>query len=381
MKKHSFYLWAACCALALAACQKNAPENAVPDGEGVVFLQVTAPDAPEACVTKVAGGSTQDNNESKVNTLQVFIFRNNGATPAGNPIEADKYVSGTSSTTLNSLTGDKKIWAVVNAPRLYHVATEDALMKQVSLLKENTSTNLVMTGSQETTVLQYNNSSPTVGAITPVSISVNRLCARVGVHTVAADFTGTSLEGASLSIKEVYLINVVNSVRLDGTPRSVTELNTGSLWYNLTQLGNTADEALVNNTSKILKEGDLSLSVNTASASTGTDVNKYFYVYPNVSTVKSDDPSASARLTRLILHTYISGSTIEGHDSYYSLNIPVFGSGKTIERNHIYDISKITITNEGSPNPPPFPDMEFGKASASVTVGTWGGTETISYDL
>jgi hypothetical protein len=88
-------------------------------------------------------------------------------------------------------------------------------------------------------------------------------------------------------------------------------------------------------------------------------------------------------MTRLILHMYIGATADgrEGRDSYYSFNVPVYGSGKTLEGNHIYDISKITLTAEGSPVPPPFPDMEYGKVNASISIGEWGGTETLLYEL
>ena len=383
-----FSIWAALAVMGMASC--NRQEEAIPlpkdvsDAEtGLVHIQVNAPAAP-GILTKVDGTAPQKDNERKVNSLQVFIFKKNGDVPASNPLEADKYVSDATSTILNSLTGAKSIWAVVNAPRLYGIRTEKQLMETVSTLSENRADNLVMTGQSSANVLQYNASdNGNVGNITPVSIGVERLCARISLHSVAANFSGTSLEDASLSLLEAYLINVPASCTLDGTPLSAGELGHDTAWYNFRQLGASADEQLLNDTHKLLRESGLSFSIDPTDATVGTTVDKYFYVYPNVSTAKSDEVSPSARMTRLILHMYI-GATKDGRaarDSYYSFNIPVFGSGKTIERNHIYNISKITITNEGSPVPPPFPDMEYGKVNATVTVGEWGATETLTYEL
>ena len=385
-KRISIYVLVAFATLGVVACNRQVeklPLSQAASETGLVQIQVTPPDAPEL-LTKVDGNATQNNNERKVNTLQVFVFRKNGSEPAGNPLETDKYVSGTTTTTLNTLTGDKTVWALVNAPRLYDVRTEKTLMEKVSYLTENRADNLVMCGQAFTHVVQYNASTGgNVGSITPLELTVSRLCARISLHTVAADFRGTSLEGATLTVLEAYVINVPASIRLDGTPLSASQLNSGSAWYNFRKLGTSADEQSLNDTNKMLKESGLSMSVNTSDPLVGTAVDKHFYVYPNVSTVKSDDESPSARMTRLILHVYI-GATADGRDgrdSYYSFNIPVYGSGKTLEGNHIYDISKITITSEGSPVPPPFADMEYGKVSASITIGEWGGTETLLYEL
>ncbi len=384
------YVWAALAAFGLAsACNRQVEDiplqHSLPETAetGLVQLQVNLPEAP-GVLTKVDGNAAQNTLERKVNTLQVFVFKKNGSAPASNPLETDKYVTGTTAATLNTLTGNKSIWAVVNAPRLYAIRTEQDLQETVSSLKENRADNLVMSGQAQVNVLQYNASaSGNVGSVTPVDLTVSRLCARISLHTVAADFRGTSLEGASLTLLEAYLVNVPASVRLDGTPLSASELSSGTAWYNFRKLGTSADELLLNDTNKLLKESGLSISISTSDAVVGTAVDKYFYVYPNVSSTKGDDESPSARMTRLILHMYIGATADgrEGRDSYYSFNVPVYGSGKTLEGNHIYDISKITLTAEGSPVPPPFPDMEYGKVNASISIGEWGGTETLLYEL
>ena len=382
------YVWAALAALGLAtACKREAIDLSLPDTAevpmGMVCVQVETTDAPDI-LTKVDGNAAQSQNERKVNSMQVFVFKKNGNDTGANPLEADKYVSGASATTLNTLTGNNSIWAVVNAPRLYSIHTEKELMETISYLKENRADNLVMSGQSDAVVFQYNASeNGNVGNVSQVNIDVTRLCARISLHTVAADFTGTSLEGASMTLVEAYLINVPASVGMDGTPLSASELNSGGAWYNFRKLGTSADELLLNDSLKLLKEDGLSIGINTADALVGTAVDKCFYVYPNVSVVKSDDESPSARMTRLVLHVYI-GTAPGGraaHDSYYSFNVPVFGSGKCIERNHIYDISRITITGDGSPIPPPFPDREYGKVNATITISEWGGTETITYEI
>ena len=383
-KNHFISVWTALVVLSLTACnvkQLDLPADTVSgENTGTVLVQVKAPESPEL-LTKVDGGSTQLENEKKVNSLQVFIFKKTGDDPADNLLETDKYVTGANTVSLNTLTGDKVIWALVNAPRLNNITNEKKLQDEACWLKYNTPDNLVMVGHGDANVKQFNASGDAaLGSKTPVEIEVKHLCARISLHSVAADFRGTSLEGAKLTLLEAYLLNVPNICTFGGRAMTISELSNPLYWYNFRALGTSSNEVYLNDTHKVLKESGLSLSINTSDATVGTSVNKFFYMCPNVSTEKSDDEAYSARLTRLILHTYIEKDSRK-FDSYYSFNIPVYGSGLTIESNHVYAISKITITNAGSTVPPPFPDMEYGKVNASIEVGEWGTPKTLSYEF
>ena len=125
---------------------------------------------------------------------------------------------------------------------------------------------------------------------------------------------------------------------------------------------------------------------------TGTeDLNRFFYVYPNVSTADDDntEAEASARLTRLILHGYIRGeagrnlgdNAAHAEESYYCFDIPKSSTGATLERNHTYDIKDITISMPGGASDAPDDRPKFGKMTATVTVSEWGGHTTLSYEL
>ena len=370
--------------LLLASCQQNSPSAWLQSPEssptGTLLVHLILPGDP---ATKVLGTATE---ESAVNTLQIFVFKDLSSTdPTQNLLETDKWSSdGRTSLTLNTYVGKKRVWALVNAPR-QSFENEYELTSHYSMLEENSATGLVMTGGTGIEVGEFNTAA-SVGSITPVSITVTHLGARISVRNINVDFSNTSLEGCFLDIKEVYVLNAVNSVSLGGTSRTSAELGSSACWYNLEAWNESVPAAA----RAILGDrGDLGISIG---PTTGTqDLNRHFYVYPNVSTAANDntEATASARLTRIILHGYVRGSAgrnagdnaAHGEESYYCFDIPKSSAGATLERNHTYDIENITITMPGGASDAPGDRPKFGKLSATVTVGQWGGHTTLTYEL
>ena len=379
--KKTFLL--ALCLLA-AACQQNSPSQWLQGDEstptGTLLINLILPGSPS---TKVMGTAT---DESAVNTLQIFVFKDISSSDLSQNIkETDKWSSdGSTTLTLNTYVGKKKVWALVNAPRLAF-ANEQELITHYSMLEENSATNLVMTGSTPIEVSEYNTAA-TVGAVTPAPIVVSHMGARISVRNVNVDYSGTSLEGCYFDVKEVYVLNAVNSVRLDGTSRTVSELGSSSNWYNL----EAWNEGVPAGAKGILGDrGNLGISIGPTTGK--QDLNRFFYVYPNVSTAENDntEATASARLTRLILHGYVRGAAgrnqgdnaAHGEESFFCFDIPKSSSGASLERNHTYDIENITITMPGGTSDSPANRPKFGKVSATVTVGEWGGHTTLTYEL
>lgn len=370
--------------LLLAACREylpvagpGTPENAP---EGTLRIDLVLPVSP---ATKVLGSDT---DESAVQSLQIFVFKDVSATdPSLNVRETDKWeADGGTAVTLSTYVGRKRIWALVNAPR-QSFASEQDLLSHYSRLEENRASALVMTGSAIAEVGE-NNTNASVGAVTAVPITVSHLGARISVRNVKVNFSGTSLEGCYLDIREVYVLNAVNSVSLEGTARSKADLGSRDCWYNLEAWDNTIPDAA----RAILGDReDLGISIGPDSGT--KDLNRYFYVYPNVSTADDDNTNAqaSARLTRIILHGYIRGQAgrnqgdnlAHAEESYYCFDIPKSATGATLERNHTYDIEEITITTAGGPSDQPGDRPQFGKVTASVTVSDWGGHTTLTYEL
>ena len=370
--------------LAMAACQAslttNGPESPEAVPEETLQVQLILPDSPH---TKVAEAET---NESAVRSLQIFVFKDAGTrNPAQNLRETDKRAAdGETTLTLNTYVGLKKVWALVNAPR-QSFANEQELLSHYSMLEDNSATALVMTGSANA-IVGENNTAASVGAVTTVPITVSHLGARISIKKVKVDFSATSLEGCYLDIKEVYILNAVNSISLAGTGRTKAELGSSANWYNL----EAWDASLPTAAGAILGDrGNMGITIG---PTTGTvDLNRYFYVYPNVSTAEDDNTGAqaSARLTSMIVHGYIRGQAgrnlgdnlAHAEESYYCLDIPKSSTGATLERNHTYDIEEITITLPGGPSDQPGDRPQFGKVTANVTVSQWGGHTTLTYEL
>ncbi len=370
--------------LLLAACQPFSPTTWQKSPEsaptGTLLVNLILPGDP---ATKVLGNAT---DESAVNTLQIVVFKDISSTDLTlNVRETDKWAAdGSTTLTLNTYVGKKKVWALVNAPR-QSFDNEQELMSHYSMLEENSATGLVMTGSSAIEVKELNTAA-SVGAITPVPITVSHLGVRISVRNVNVDFSNTSLEGCYLDIKEVYVLNAVNSVSLAGTGRTVAELASSAYWYNL----EAWNESVPATARAILGDrGNLNVSIG---PTIGTqDLNRFFYVYPNASTASNDNTEAtpSARLTRIILHGYVRGAAgrnlgdnaAHGEESYYCFDIPKSSNGATLERNHTYDIENITITMPGGATDAPGDRPKFGKITATITVGQWGGHTTLTYEL
>ena len=370
--------------LLLASCQQNLTAERTEDPEspksGILLVNLILPDDP---ATKVSGSDT---DESAVKTLQIFVFKDVSTTNRTlNVRETDKWSSdGSTALTLNAYKGKKKVWALVNAPR-QSFENEAALLSHYSMLEENSPTALVMTGSTDVEVEEYN-SAGSVGSVTPAAIPVSHLGARISVRNVKVDFTNTALEGCTLDIKEVYVLNAVNSVGLGGTGRTTDELKSSANWYNL----EAWNESLPDAARTLLGDrGNLGISIGPNSGK--TDLNRYFYVYPNLSAGNKDDTGATAspRLTRVILHGFIRGekgrnlgdNEAHSEESYYCFDIPKTSDGTTLERNHTYDIADITITMPGGLSDAPDDRPKFGKIEATVTVSEWGDHTTLTYEL
>lgn len=370
--------------LLLASCQQNLTAERTEEPEspksGILLVNLILPDDP---ATKVSGSDT---DESAVRTLQIFVFKDVSTTdPTLNVRETDKWISdGSTALSLNTYTGLKRVWALVNAPR-QSFENEYALLSHYSMLEENSPTALVMTGSTTGVDVKEYNSAASVGAVTPAAIPVSHLGARISVRNVKVDFTDTALEGCTLDVKEVYVLNAVNSVGLDGTARTTAELGSSANWYNLEAWNESLPDAAC---TLLGDRGNLGISIGPNSGK--IDLNRYFYVYPNMSTGQDDTGAkASPRLTRVILHGFIRGekgrnlgdNEAHSEESYYCFDIPKSSDGATLERNHTYDIADITITMPGGPSDAPGDRPKFGKIEATVTVSEWGGNTTLTYEL
>lgn len=311
-----------------SACGKN---NVEPTAAIPVQLRICA-ETPQTRATSL--------EDKKINSLQVFIFSKDGT------LESSKRATG-SSVDISSLTGEKIIWAVTNAPEISLSAGDNETMLKATKtdLKDNSSSSLVMTGRRTYTVS---------GSGGNLAVNVDRIPAKVSLGSIRVDFAGTPLEGKSFVVKDVYLRNVVGEQNI-GCSLVPTK---SSLWYN--RITRSSQESIL---------ADTGLSVSCPEG-VAKDFNYVYLAYPNPTADDVYDNSwTSVRRTHLMIH-----ASIGGKDSWYPVPLPV------IERNHIYNVKTVTLTMKGNDNESD-PPIQTGGLGLSVTVNQWTGEDEISYSL
>ena len=280
-----------------------------------------------APATRMSGGGT---DEACVDDLQVLLFDENGA------LETSAR-AGSASLSLTCRSGEKTVWAFVNAPAVSGIARLDDLSALVSRLSDNAPGRLVMGGSRPLTVC--GNGTDTV--------TVERLCAKITLDRITRAFASPVLQARPMTVNRIYLTNVAADRPLctDGAPAA---------WLN--KLGNQGDcpALLCDEVGKALTD---------VLSETHT-----FYVYPNPSTSAARGGTWSPRHTRLVIDT-----TLDGARSYYVIDIP------DILGNHVYRLTDIVLGRPGAA------DEENVSAEAAVrfscSVAGWRETDPYQENL
>lgn len=293
--------------------------------------------------TRATNYVTAQAYETAVNDVQIFVFDSKGA--LATYLDAD---TKTSDITINTIYGQKTVYAVVNGPDLSGITTQDALEHTAVDLGANsttTSKGFVMVGS---------NACNVSGTTATVSISVKRLVARVALQKITNALPDSY---GSLTVNNVMLINVAGNQNLECTASIST-------WYNKMgrKDGATATQ-IIDGTTNLASHPTLTfMSVGKSVANGGSlaPATPYlFYTYQNNSTSEGNGWSNtfSARKTRLVVI-----ATIGGTKYYYPVSIsnPQRNTAHTVE---------LTITGLGSTDPDIL--VQKGAITATVTVDPW----------
>ena len=323
--KNKIFLAAVLTAALACACGQKMTE---PSREKTIGEEMTLDvSIPVPSGTKV----TDVTSEGKVNSLQVFVFRKDGVLEA----EARETAQTLS---LSCTSGEKDVYAVVNAPQITGVKTLDNLKSKVSSLSENTPSSFVMSGEKTVTL-----SGPT-----SVEIEVKRLVARVGIRKITNNFTLEQYRTGAAKIKGIYLLNAQSSSKYLGGLPSLP-------WANL----HTFNSATMPN---LLYSGVMDTALNYG---TPYESANYFYCYPNPTADDSSEAGSGARFTRLVVELDVNGKSY-----YYPVSIP------SIERNKSYEITELTITRLGSGSP----DDPVSSLNATFTlkVADWDEISTLT---
>ena len=313
MKTH-FLVTAALAALALGSCTR---EKADLDGKPVEVNVTILGTAPTRATSVTYA------NESKVANLQVYVF-NNGK------LEDYQDAGAAMTAQLTATSGERTVWALVNAPSLKDVSTEAELKAKVSRLADNKTDAFVMSGSATQELKD--------GGTVPVT--VKRIVSRVSIKKISTDFQ-YALAQETLTIDGIYLINVAgdNTYAADGTPGT---------WVN--QLGHKD-----NGLDAFLYDKLASTTVTNAKPYSKEHV---FYPYPNPTQDDAYDAAWKPRHTLLVVEV-----TFEKKKGYYPVVLPV------LERNKTYVIDELVIRHR--PGDVPYKPIETGDATVQITVNEW----------
>ena len=309
----------------LLSCEKNLPDTVkLPAGKRIP-VEISIPSSG----TRV----TEIGDEDRVNHLQVFAFRSDGALDAYSSADDSQLV-------LECTSGEKEFVAVVNAPEIDGIQNLAQLEAVRSELSDNSTSGFVMSGTASETVSSGNAS---------VEITVSRLVARVSVSSITNSLAMPGYSDTPITLKAIYISNVAaDAYYLDaGEPSS---------WYN--KFGSKNDFP------SLLCDDGLNIGISHGSA---YDTSHYFYCYANPTDTDSSEDTWCPRYTRLVIETVIRNVTY-----YYPIDLP------QIAANHTYDVSEVIITRLGSTDPDKH--VEVGTVSVTIKVKDWetGNTTEIT---
>ena len=341
------YLFAAALAvittLLLQSCEKwdSTVQNLE---EATMYLNISS------AMTKASGaGHGVQEDDNTVNTLEVFVFRTDGE-DAGT-LDVYKKFEGDALGDLTNLevkstTGAKSIYVIANSHKesFASIRLLSQFEDELSLLQKESARSFTMTGTADVTLT----------TVTPVSVTLQRLVARIGVGSIKTNFSGTPYEGTLLKNVKLYLLNVNGdkTYSANTAPASPLVLNldapvesdiTGCVMTNMIyeELGSDVSEAAY--TTK-----------------------HYFYCYENMIAAES----GNNYFTRLVLQADLGGKTY-----YYPINVNREEHGyvaenghKGVKRNTAYDFD-IVISRPGSldPNEP----VQYGALQVTMNVADW----------
>ena len=308
--KKSIFAFAAALA-ALVACNKNEATPMQPQGqESLAPCELTV----GICGAMTKATAIDPQNETKVNNLQIFVFR-------GDDLDAYTAVDYAEQATLSCTAGERVVYAIVNAPDFSAVASKAVLLAKVSELSANSLTNFEMVGSKTVTLPQAST----------VSIDVNRIASRVVLKKITRNFTSTALQSLDFKIDAIYLVNVAGNTSYDLTKAPGT-------WYNVAKNNNELPSLLVDTPSTPVVNGK------------SYEIPHTYYAYPN---------DATEKVTRIVIETTL------GTDSkyYYPINLPA------MEANKSYEIAEVVLKRPGSDDPDT--PVSFADATFSVNVIDW----------
>ena len=272
-------------------------------------------------------------SEDAVNTLDVLIFREEGA------LEAYRRSNGRTVSVEVSAGIPLEYYVVANAPAgvLEHFADKSSFLDGAVFLADNTEA-FVMSGSGKHTFS---------GETESLDVNLDRYVSKIRLDSITPEFMDGLSESVSVMLNSVFLVNVSAEGHWDRIPFA------GDLWYN-----KMTKEDLETNMENML-EASHGTSITDSTPLSLTDV---FYCMPNPTdndVTSLHTPQWSARDTRLVIDILIGGV-----HNYYPINIPGMSGNKC------YRIKNAILIGPGSSSPDIL--VERVGIKYSIEVADWG---------
>lgn len=340
--KTSLITFTAAAIVLSAACTKESAEfeyKAESNETGTITLNIA-----RELSTKADSPTTELDYEKSINSVQVLVFdASNGK------LNIYKNLGSSTTGSISTTLGAKKVWVVANGPDLTEVMGESELTNKKLTLSSNSKTSgFVMAGSAECTV--------TNGGNVACNVTISRLVARVTLSSITNSLP--MLYGA-VSLKCIYLANVVGNQNIGGNQSPTTWLNKEGR-ANETPL---VSSHIIDGVTYMADNADLTFKsfTNAVGNNDTYNPNCSFYTYANNSTVAPTAFSETFSAQRSVL---VIVAEYSGKRYYY----PVVLDKSTLVANTSYNVD-VTITGSGSsdPNTP----VEKGSISVSISVDPW----------
>ena len=331
--KKVFVAMAAVAAMACSCTKEEVKSEDTPVKRGTVRIQLVDDNGTRA----TGEGHGSNDGDSKINTLEVFVFNNNEGDAGNGRLDGYKKYTGEELKTLSNLEikttiGKKMVYVVANAHNTDWSGgiTKSDFDQQMAYLYKEDAGNFIMFSSQEVTVQLQ----------TTVTMVLTRMVSRIKLNSVMVSFAGTPYAGVPLQDVKAYLINVQAQKRLvDGSGTNLKRVNHRKY----------VPEDMEGITMEGLLYDDLTGSISEATHSQP----HYFYCYENNRTQETE----TNRFTRLVIEGTLNGTT-------YYYPIPI----KELKRNSCYSID-VKIYRPGSLDPDR--ELEFGALDLTLSVEGW----------
>lgn len=299
----SKFIYAAMTVFAFCACQKESEiKSPINLGERVE-LTVNVGSAQTRAVT------ADTPEESKVNSIQVFVFRPDGT------VDAYKKASASPVTGVSCTAGTRTIYAVVNCP------TDLSTIKSLTDFNAKT---LAFANEKLGGFQMVGNTSKNITLDDAnVTLTVDRAVAKIHLSNIKLDFQAAVYKNMPFKITRIYAINVIGNYAVT-YPTSVVAPS-----VNVAKCGTSLSAD-----SKVLLLWQPSSPITVTNGADATSIDRSFYVYPNYSTIEGNK-------TRIVVEATLGGTTY-----YYPLTF-----GTSIKANTYYDITGLLIKRQGSDNP------------------------------